>query len=63
MSMISMRTDLSDESKKYKLTRELNKSLAKKQDLVPKTGKGKYDVTVPQPFEFMNAEKNYTIRQ
>ena len=37
--------------------------MARKQDLVPKTGKGKYDVTVPKPFEFLNAEKAYTIRQ
>ena len=37
--------------------------MARKQDLVPKTGKGKYDVTVPKPFEFLNAEKSFTIRQ
>ena len=61
--MMSVMSDESYESKKYKLTRELNHALGKKQDLVPKTGKGKYDVTVPQPFEFMNAEKNITIRQ
>lgn len=30
---------------------------------MPKAGKGKYDVTVPRPFDFMNAEKVYTIRQ
>jgi hypothetical protein len=30
---------------------------------VPKTGKGKYNVTVPQPFEFMNQEKGFSIRQ
>lgn len=63
MSMLSVRTDESYESKQYRLKRDLNRALAKKQDLVPKTGKGKYDVTVPVPFDFMNAEKNYTIRQ
>jgi hypothetical protein len=30
---------------------------------VPKTGKGKYNVTVPQPFEFMNQEKGFSTRQ
>ena len=62
-SIMSFRTDESEESKRYRLQRDLNQTLARKQDLVPKTGKGKYDVTVPQPFEFMNAEKPYTIRQ
>lgn len=62
MSMLSVQTDESYESKHYRLKRDLNKTLAMKQDLVPKTGKGKYDVTVPAPFEFMNAEKNITIR-
>ncbi len=60
--MMSFRTDESYESKHYRLKRDLNKTLARKQDLVPKTGKGKYDVTVPKPFDFMNAEKAYTIR-
>lgn len=63
VSMMSFRTDESYESKHYRLKRDLNKALARKQDLVPKSGKGKYDVTVPRPFEFMNAEKAYTIRQ
>ena len=62
-SMMSFRTDESYESKHYRLKRGLDKALARKQDLVPKAGKGKYDVTVPRPFEFMNAEKTYTIRQ
>ena len=35
-----------------------------KQNLVPKTGKGKYNVTVPVPFEFMNSsQKGFSIRQ
>lgn len=63
MSMMSAGDDEDYESKYIRLTRELKKKLAMKSDLVPKTGKGKYDVTVPVPFSFMNAEKNYTIRQ
>mgnify|MGYP006893256110 FL=1 len=34
-----------------------------KQNMVPKTGKGKYNVTVPVPFEFLNKEKGFSIRQ
>ena len=31
---------------------------------MPKTGKGKYNVTVPVPFEFMNSsQKGFSIRQ
>lgn len=62
-SMMSFHTDEGIEVKKRRLERDLQRALARKQDLVPKTGKGQYDVTVPKPFEFMNAEKTYTIRQ
>ena len=31
--------------------------------MVPKNGKGKYNVTVPVPFEFLHAEKGFSIRQ
>jgi len=34
-----------------------------KENLVPKTGKGRFNVTVPVPFEFLNAEKGFSIRQ
>lgn len=51
------------EIKKYYLTRELKKHLVDKQNRVPKTGKGKFNVTVPVPFEFMNQEKGFSIRQ
>ena len=37
--------------------------LVKKQNLVPRSGKGKYNVTVPVPFEFLNKEKGFSIRQ
>ena len=50
------------ETKTYKLERQLKQKLVQKQNLVPKTGKGKYNVTVPQPFEFMNQEKGFSTR-
>ena len=31
--------------------------------MVPKNGKGKYNVTVPVPFEFLHADKGFSIRQ
>lgn len=31
--------------------------------MVPPGGKGKFNVTVPVPFEFLNAEKGFSIRQ
>jgi hypothetical protein len=33
-----------------------------KQNLVPKNGKGKFNVTVPVPFEFLHADKGFSIR-
>ena len=53
-SQVSFASDESFESKQYRLTREFKQKLVHKQNLVPKTGKGKYNVTVPVPFEFMN---------
>ena len=50
------------EMKAYRLGKELQRKLVHKQNLVPKTGKGKYNVTVPVPFEFLNAEKGFSIR-
>ena len=55
--------DESFETKKYRLTKDLKQKLVRKQNLVPKTGKGKFNVTVPIPFEFMNQEKGFSIRQ
>lgn len=34
-----------------------------KEELVPKDGKGKYNITVPVEFEFLNREKHRTIRE
>lgn len=31
--------------------------------MVPKTGKGKFNVTVPVPFEFLNQPKSFSTRQ
>mmetsp|Transcript_9389 Transcript_9389/g.14315 ORF Transcript_9389/g.14315 Transcript_9389/m.14315 type:complete len:545 (+) Transcript_9389:1809-3443(+) len=63
VSHASSMSDESFESKQYRLTREFKQKLVHKQNLVPKTGKGKYNVTVPVPFEFMNQEKGFSIRQ
>ena len=51
------------EMKLYRLTRSFKQKLVQKQNLVPKSGKGKYNVTVPVPFEFLHAEKGFSIRQ
>jgi len=37
--------------------------LDKKEELVPKEGKGKYNITVPVAFEFDQREKKKTIRE
>lgn len=31
--------------------------------MVPKEGKGKYNITVPAPYEFLKKEKAKTIRE
>ena len=51
------------EMKHYRLTRSFKQKLVQKQNLVPKNGKGKYNVTVPVPFEFLHADKGFSIRQ
>jgi len=38
--------------------RQLKEKLIGKQNIVPKTGKGKYNVTVPTPFDFLKKSKN-----
>jgi hypothetical protein len=55
-------SDRSLETKKRALEKQFDKMTIKKQNAVPKTGKGKYNVTVPVPFEFMNQEQKVTIR-
>lgn len=53
--------------KKDNLTRKLHQTLGYKQELIPKTGKGNYNVTVPMPYKFDEREKekskSKTIRE
>jgi 23S rRNA G2069 N7-methylase RlmK/C1962 C5-methylase RlmI len=37
--------------------RKLKEKLVSKQNLVPKEGKGKYDITVPEPPKFLKQAK------
>jgi Uncharacterised protein family UPF0564 len=50
-----------------KLTKQVKEKLIYKRTMVPKEGKGKYNVTVPQPYEFDEREKELknkkTIRE
>ena len=52
---------------KWRLQRGLKETLVYKQNMVPKGGKGKYNVTVPEPFGMTrragHAHKHKTIRQ
>ena len=49
------------------LTKKLNQTLGYKQELIPKTGKGNYNVTVPKPYKFdaRESQKKFqsTIRE
>jgi hypothetical protein len=51
------------EEKVKRLTELMEDRLGKKEDLVPKEGKGKYNITVPVAFEFDSREKKVTIRE
>ena len=52
------------EAQKFRLQRDLKEKLVGKQNLVRQGGKGKYDVTVPNEFDFMKKPRNVrTIRQ
>ena len=46
------------EDKQWRLHRELKETLVSKQNKVLKGGKGKYDVTVPAPFDFIKNPRN-----
>jgi len=39
------------------LQKELKQSLKHKQELIPKDGKGKYNLTVPVPYQFEERDK------
>lgn len=59
--LISQITDEDIESKKYRLDTNFRRNVInKKISLVPKTGKGSFNVTVPVPFDGMEAEKKVT---
>ena len=62
ISQKSAESDESEETKQNRLMKQFKHKLVQKQNLVPKTGKGKYNVTVPVPFEFLNQEKGFSIR-
>ena len=52
------------DDKQWRLHRELKETLVQKQNKVLKGGKGKYDITVPAPFDFMkNPRDAKTLRQ
>lgn len=52
------------EGKKLRLTKDLKLKLVQKENLVPKTGKGRFNLTVPMPFEFLSREKvGFSTRQ
>lgn len=52
------------EVKKERLRKDLSTKLCYKQNMVPKQGKGKYDVTVPVLFEFQkNPNERKSTRQ
>ena len=46
----------------FQLMRKLKEKLVSKQNLVPKEGKGKYDITVPEPPKFLKQKPKKTIR-
>ena len=56
--------DEDPENIKWRLTRTLKEQLVQKQNMVPKGGKGKYNVTVPEPFGMSRRERHQkkTIR-
>jgi hypothetical protein len=51
------------EHKQFQLMRKLKEKMVGKMNLVPKGGKGKYDITVPEPPRFLKHKHKKTIRQ
>ena len=51
------------EHKQFQLMRKLKEKMVGKMNLVPKDGKGKYDITVPEPPRFLKHKHKKTIRQ
>lgn len=59
--LLSQITEEDIESKKYRLDTNFRRNIInRKISLVPKTGKGSFNVTVPVPFDGMEAEKKVT---
>lgn len=64
LSQVNALKEQEIKEEKLKRLRQLMKDrLDKKEDLVPKEGKGKYNITVPVAFEFDSREKKVTIRE
>lgn len=64
LSQVNAQKEQEIKEEKLKRLRQLMKDrLDKKEDLVPKEGKGKYNITVPVAFEFDSREKKITIRE
>ena len=64
LSQVNAQKELEMKEERLKRLRNLMKDrLDKKEDLVPKEGKGKYNITVPVAFEFDSREKKVTIRE
>ena len=49
--------------KQFRLMRQLKEKLVGKMNMVPKNGKGKYNVTVPDPPRFLKHKHKVSIRQ
>ena len=64
LSQVNAQKELEIKEERLKRLRHLMKDrLDKKEELVPKEGKGKYNITVPVAFEFDSREKKVTIRE
>ena len=64
LSQVNAQKEQEIKEEKLKRLRQLMKDrLDRKEDLVPKEGKGKYNITVPVAFDFDSREKKVTIRE
>lgn len=63
MAETALNADEDPDNKQFRLMRQLKEKMVGKQNLVPKTGKGKYNLTVPEPPRFLKHKKKKTIRQ
>ena len=64
LAQVNAQKELEIKEERLKRLRHLMKDrLDKKEEMVPKEGKGKYNITVPVAFEFDSREKKVTIRE